>query len=82
MVLLLALQASSGKVLCACQVPKGSSVLASDWAVAVCGHLGGNAGGSATVAKGVGTAKAEHVSRALRWAREYAEGRQESGTHT
>ncbi|KAG5277948.1 hypothetical protein AALO_G00093170 [Alosa alosa] len=82
MVLLLAPQASSGKVLCACQVPKGSSVLASDWAVAVCGHLGGNAGGSATVAKGVGTAKAEHVSRALRWAQQYAEGRQESGTHT
>ncbi|XP_031417839.1 alanine--tRNA ligase, mitochondrial [Clupea harengus] len=78
MVLLLAPQASSGKVLCACQVPKASGTPASAWALAVCGHLGGNAGGSAVVAKGVGTASAEDISRALRWAQEYAEGKKDS----
>uniref|UniRef100_A0A3Q3N9B6 Alanine--tRNA ligase n=1 Tax=Labrus bergylta TaxID=56723 RepID=A0A3Q3N9B6_9LABR len=55
-VMLLAHQRHSGKILCACQVPKNSSSLpASDWAVAVCNHLGGSAGGSALVAKGTGS---------------------------
>ncbi|XP_053314546.1 alanine--tRNA ligase, mitochondrial [Spea bombifrons] len=52
-------QQESGKVLCACQVPKGlASVLsASEWAVFVCSGMGGNAGGSDTVAKGSGSSR-------------------------
>ncbi|XP_035260637.1 alanine--tRNA ligase, mitochondrial [Anguilla anguilla] len=61
----------SGRVLCACQVPKGCSALsASDWALAVCSHLGGNAGGSSTVAKGTGNT--QDITEALRWAEEFA----------
>ncbi|XP_061082077.1 alanine--tRNA ligase, mitochondrial isoform X1 [Conger conger] len=61
----------SGRVLCACQVPKASSTLsASDWALAVCTHLGGKAGGSAIVAKGAGTT--HDITEALRWAEEFA----------
>ncbi|KAJ8366093.1 hypothetical protein SKAU_G00149240 [Synaphobranchus kaupii] len=61
----------SGRVLCACQVPKGcSSLSASDWALAVCSHLGGNAGGSSTVAKGTGNT--QDITEALRWAEEFA----------
>ncbi|KAG7493024.1 hypothetical protein MATL_G00020050 [Megalops atlanticus] len=64
----------SGKVLCACQVPKGcSSLSASDWALAVCTHLGGNAGGSAIVAKGTGST--QNISEALQWAEEFARGK-------
>ncbi|XP_071328304.1 alanine--tRNA ligase, mitochondrial isoform X2 [Trachinotus anak] len=70
-VMLLAHQRHSGKVLCACQVPKGStSLLASDWAVAVCCHFGGSAGGSALVAKGTGSSS--DITEALRWAEEFA----------
>lgn len=70
-VMLLAHQRNSGKVLCACQVPKDSeSLLASDWAVAVCRHLGGSAGGSALVAKGTGSSS--DIAEALRWAGEFA----------
>ncbi|XP_060919556.1 alanine--tRNA ligase, mitochondrial isoform X1 [Labrus mixtus] len=70
-VMLLAHQRHSGKVLCACQVPKKSSSLpASDWAVAVCNHLGGSAGGSALVAKGTGSS--DDITEALKWAEEYA----------
>ncbi|KAM7008782.1 alanine--tRNA ligase, mitochondrial [Tautogolabrus adspersus] len=70
-VMLLAHQRHSGKVLCACQVPKNSSSLpASDWAVAVCNHLGGSAGGSALVAKGTGSS--DDITEALKWAEEYA----------
>lgn len=70
-VMLLAHQRHSGKVLCACQVPKDSpSLLASDWAVAVCHHLGGSAGGSALVAKGTGSSS--DITEALRWAEEFA----------
>lgn len=70
-VMLLAHQRHSGKVLCACQVPKDSpSLLASDWAVAVCHHLGGSAGGSALVAKGTGSTS--DITEALRWAEEFA----------
>ncbi|XP_069578112.1 alanine--tRNA ligase, mitochondrial [Brachyistius frenatus] len=73
-VMLLAHQRHSGKVLCACQVPKDSaSLLASDWAVAVCRHLGGSAGGSALVAKGTGSSR--NISEALRWAEEFARQR-------
>lgn len=43
---------------------------ASDWAVAVCRHLGGSAGGSALVAKGTGHGC--DISEALRWAEEFA----------
>ncbi|XP_075719628.1 alanine--tRNA ligase, mitochondrial [Rhinoderma darwinii] len=48
---------SSGRVLCACQVPKGSAsgLSAADWAVAVCSAMEGKAGGSVVVAKGTGT---------------------------
>lgn len=70
-VMLLAHQLHSGKVLCACQVPKGSpSLLASDWAVAVCHHLGGAAGGSALVAKGTGSSS--DIAEAVRWAEQFA----------
>ncbi|CAJ1052754.1 alanine--tRNA ligase%2C mitochondrial isoform X1 [Xyrichtys novacula] len=70
-VMLLAHQKHSGKVLCACQVPKDSSFLpASDWAVAVCHHLGGSAGGSALVAKGTGSSS--DITEALRWAEQFA----------
>ncbi|XP_068455614.1 alanine--tRNA ligase, mitochondrial [Clinocottus analis] len=70
-VMLLAAQRHSGKVLCACQVPKDSpSLSASDWAVAVCRHLGGAAGGSAVVAKGTGSCG--DITEALRWAEDFA----------
>ncbi|XP_070847297.1 alanine--tRNA ligase, mitochondrial isoform X2 [Chaetodon trifascialis] len=70
-VMLLAHHRNSGKVLCACQVPKDSpSLLASDWAVAVCCHLGGSAGGSALVAKGTGSSS--DITEALRWAEDFA----------
>ncbi|MBN3324119.1 SYAM protein, partial [Atractosteus spatula] len=64
----------SGRVLCACQVPKGSrSLSASEWALAVCTRLGGNAGGSAIVAKGTGTA--QDIGEALRWAQQFAQSK-------
>ncbi|KAL4612836.1 alanine-tRNA ligase, mitochondrial [Arapaima gigas] len=61
----------SGKVLCACQ--GFSAFSASDWALAVCTHLGGNAGGSATVAKGTG--RSTDIAEAIHWAREFAQGK-------
>lgn len=74
LVMILSHQKTSGKVLCACQVPKGFPALsAHDWALAVCAHLGGNAGGSATVAKGTGSTS--DITEALRWAEEYAQSR-------
>ncbi|XP_014910232.1 alanine--tRNA ligase, mitochondrial isoform X1 [Poecilia latipinna] len=70
-VMLLAHQRHSGKVFCACQVPKDSPALAaSDWAVAVCRRLGGNAGGSALVAKGTGSSS--DITEALRFAKDFA----------
>uniref|UniRef100_A0A3Q3AEM3 alanine--tRNA ligase n=1 Tax=Kryptolebias marmoratus TaxID=37003 RepID=A0A3Q3AEM3_KRYMA len=61
----------SGKILCACQVPKDSPALAaSDWAVALCQHLGGSAGGSALVAQGTGSSS--DITEALRWAEDFA----------
>ncbi|KAK5873273.1 hypothetical protein PBY51_018328 [Eleginops maclovinus] len=70
-VMLLAHQSHSGKVLCACQVPKDSPFLsASDWAVAVCRHLGGIGGGSELVAKGTGSSN--DITEALRWAEQFA----------
>ncbi|KAL3995717.1 nicolin-1 [Sarotherodon galilaeus] len=73
-VMLLAHQRHSGKVLCACQVPKVSpSLVASDWAVAVCRHLDGSAGGSEVVAKGTGNSN--DITEALRWAKEFASQR-------
>uniref|UniRef100_A0A3Q2CK00 Alanine--tRNA ligase n=2 Tax=Cyprinodon variegatus TaxID=28743 RepID=A0A3Q2CK00_CYPVA len=70
-VMLLSHQKDSGKILCACQVPKESSTLpASDWAVAVCRQLGGSAGGSALVAKGTGSFG--DIKEALRWAEDFA----------
>ncbi|XP_037327263.2 alanine--tRNA ligase, mitochondrial isoform X2 [Pungitius pungitius] len=70
-VMLLAHQRHSGKVLCACQVPKDSPTLsACDWAGAVCRHLGGVAGGSVLVAKGTGTSG--DIAEALGWAEEFA----------
>ncbi|KAM4693571.1 alanine--tRNA ligase, mitochondrial [Discoglossus pictus] len=52
-------QQDSGKVFCACQVPKGSAsdLSAAEWALAVCSEMGGNAGGSNIVAKGTGTSQ-------------------------
>lgn len=46
-----------------------TSVSASDWAVAVCRHLGGSAGGSLLVAKGTGSSS--DITDALRWAEEF-----------
>ncbi|XP_030598859.1 alanine--tRNA ligase, mitochondrial isoform X2 [Archocentrus centrarchus] len=70
-VMLLAHQRHSGKVLCACQVPKDSpAFMASDWAVAVCHHLDGSAGGTEVVAKGTGSSS--DITEALRWAKEFA----------
>lgn len=43
---------------------------ASDWAVAVCRHFGGGAGGSALVAKGTGNAS--DIGEGLRWAEQFA----------
>ncbi|XP_046907071.1 alanine--tRNA ligase, mitochondrial [Hypomesus transpacificus] len=74
LVMLLSHQTPSGKVLCACQVPKGYSALsADDWALAVCAHLGGNSGGSVTVAKGTGSTR--DITEACRWAEQYARGK-------
>uniref|UniRef100_A0A674DUX5 Alanine--tRNA ligase n=1 Tax=Salmo trutta TaxID=8032 RepID=A0A674DUX5_SALTR len=67
LVMLLSHQQPSGKVLCACQV----ALSASDWALTVCVRLGGNAGGSATVAKGTGSVA--NLTEALRCAEEYAQ---------
>ncbi|KAK3509974.1 hypothetical protein QTP70_023795 [Hemibagrus guttatus] len=77
LVMLLSHHQPSGKVLCACQVPKGQTAIsASEWALAVCSRLGGNAGGSATVAKGVGIATdSSSLQDTLRWAEEFANGK-------
>ncbi|XP_062845395.1 alanine--tRNA ligase, mitochondrial [Trichomycterus rosablanca] len=74
LVMLLSHVQPSGRVLCACQVPKDQTAIsASEWALAVCSRLGGNAGGSATVAKGVGTATdTANLQEMLRWAAEFA----------
>nr|XP_057925896.1 alanine--tRNA ligase, mitochondrial isoform X1 [Doryrhamphus excisus] len=70
-VMLLAHQRHSGKVLCACQVPKDSVALsASAWAVAVCRQLGGEGGGSTVVARGTGSTA--DITEALRWAEQFA----------
>ncbi|XP_066510259.1 alanine--tRNA ligase, mitochondrial-like isoform X1 [Hoplias malabaricus] len=74
LIMLLSHLQPSGRVLCACQVPKGHvAVTASEWALAVCGRLRGNAGGSATVAKGVGTAMdITDLQETIRFAEEFA----------
>ncbi|CAM4648779.1 alanine--tRNA ligase, mitochondrial isoform X1 [Lepidochelys kempii] len=73
-VLLLSPQAS-GEVLCACQVSKSAlpTFSAADWALAVCTHMGGNAGGSGIVAKGTGNTK--DLQGALTAALEFARTR-------
>ncbi|KAM9314302.1 alanine--tRNA ligase, mitochondrial [Pholidichthys leucotaenia] len=69
-VMLLAHQMHSGKVLLACQVPTDfPSLSASDWATAVCRHLGGSSGGSALVAKGM--VSCSDVGEVARWAEEF-----------
>ncbi|XP_016116973.1 alanine--tRNA ligase, mitochondrial isoform X2 [Sinocyclocheilus grahami] len=67
----------SGKVLCACQVPKGSaSGSAIKWAHSVCARLGGNADGSTDVAKGVGNAASlTDITDILHWAEEFAQNK-------
>uniref|UniRef100_A0A8D2J116 Alanine--tRNA ligase n=1 Tax=Varanus komodoensis TaxID=61221 RepID=A0A8D2J116_VARKO len=67
-VMLLSPQAS-GQVLCACQnsLPVFS---AADWALAVCTQMGGKAGGSEVVAKGMGSAN--NLQSVLAAALEYA----------
>nr|XP_055074102.1 alanine--tRNA ligase, mitochondrial [Misgurnus anguillicaudatus] len=74
LVMLLSHSQTTGKVLCACQVPKGCAyVTASQWALAVCERFGGNAGGSDVVANGVsGAAGNTDASEILRWAEEFA----------
>uniref|UniRef100_A0A673GLE0 Alanine--tRNA ligase n=1 Tax=Sinocyclocheilus rhinocerous TaxID=307959 RepID=A0A673GLE0_9TELE len=74
MVMLLSHLQLSGKVLCACQVPKGSaSGSALKWAHSVCARLGGNADGSTDVAKGVGkAAKLTDITDILHLAEEFA----------
>ncbi|XP_041107940.1 alanine--tRNA ligase, mitochondrial isoform X1 [Polyodon spathula] len=68
-------QQHSGKVLCACQVPKSSVGILSavDWAVAVCNHMSGNAGGSVIVAKGTGSTS--DLEGVLKWAQEFAKSK-------
>lgn len=60
------------KRLIGCLLPPqdSPSLSASDWAVAVCHHLGGSAGGSTLVAKGTG--RSSDITDALRWAEEFA----------
>ncbi|XP_072527226.1 alanine--tRNA ligase, mitochondrial isoform X2 [Salminus brasiliensis] len=79
LIMLLSHLQPSGRVLCACQVPKGQvAVSASEWALAVCGRLGGNAGGSTTVAKGVGTvADVADLLKTMRWAEEFAHNKRQ-----
>ncbi|XP_078064243.1 alanine--tRNA ligase, mitochondrial-like [Mustelus asterias] len=62
----------SGKVLCACQVPKSlvSSLSAADWALTVCAQMDGNAGGSDIVAKGMGSSS--NLEEIIKSATEYA----------
>uniref|UniRef100_A0A8C7V6M3 Alanine--tRNA ligase n=1 Tax=Oncorhynchus mykiss TaxID=8022 RepID=A0A8C7V6M3_ONCMY len=50
---------------------------ASDWALTVSARLGGNAGGSATVAKGTGSVA--NLTEALRCAEEYAQDKTQNG---
>uniref|UniRef100_A0A674DV14 Alanine--tRNA ligase n=1 Tax=Salmo trutta TaxID=8032 RepID=A0A674DV14_SALTR len=50
---------------------KGLTLTSLDWALTVCVRLGGNAGGSATVAKGTGSVA--NLTEALRCAEEYAQ---------
>ncbi|XP_077427979.1 alanine--tRNA ligase, mitochondrial isoform X2 [Vanacampus margaritifer] len=71
-VMLLAAPKHSGKILCACQVPKDSTTTlsASDWATAVCRRMGGDGGGSAVVARGTGSSA--DMAEALTWARTFA----------
>uniref|UniRef100_A0A8C1J6E8 Alanine--tRNA ligase n=1 Tax=Cyprinus carpio TaxID=7962 RepID=A0A8C1J6E8_CYPCA len=77
MVMLLSHLQFSGKVLCACQVPKGSaSGSALKWAHSVCARLGGNADGSTDVAKGEGkAAKLTDITDILHWAEEFAQNK-------
>ncbi|KTF82799.1 hypothetical protein cypCar_00022252 [Cyprinus carpio] len=77
MVMLLSHLQLSGKVLCACQVPKGSaSGSAIKWAHSVCARLGGNADGSTDVAKGVGNAASlTDITDILHWAEEFAQNK-------
>ncbi|XP_046696147.1 alanine--tRNA ligase, mitochondrial isoform X2 [Silurus meridionalis] len=77
LVMLLSHLQPSGRVLCACQVPKGQTAIsANEWALAVCKRLGGNAGGSAIVAQGVGiAADSRSLLETLRWAEEFAHKR-------
>uniref|UniRef100_A0A8C2HY08 Alanine--tRNA ligase n=1 Tax=Cyprinus carpio TaxID=7962 RepID=A0A8C2HY08_CYPCA len=77
MVMLLSHLQLSGKVLCACQVPKGSaSGSALKWAHSVCARLGGNADGSTDVAKGEGkAAKLTDITDILHWAEEFAQNK-------
>lgn len=55
------------------------SLVASDWAVAVCYHLNGSAGGSEVVAKGTGNSN--DITKALRWAKEFASQRMQWWCH-
>uniref|UniRef100_A0A4W4HR28 Alanine--tRNA ligase n=1 Tax=Electrophorus electricus TaxID=8005 RepID=A0A4W4HR28_ELEEL len=66
-----------------CLLQGQTAVSASEWALAVCGRLRGSAGGSATVAKGVGTATdVAHLQETLRWAEEFAHSKRQHALHT
>uniref|UniRef100_A0A3Q3AUC9 alanine--tRNA ligase n=1 Tax=Kryptolebias marmoratus TaxID=37003 RepID=A0A3Q3AUC9_KRYMA len=54
----------------ACPPEDSPALAASDWAVALCQHLGGSAGGSALVAQGTGSSS--DITEALRWAEDFA----------
>ncbi|XP_061480854.1 alanine--tRNA ligase, mitochondrial isoform X2 [Rhineura floridana] len=73
-VMLLSPQAS-GQVFCACQVSKSSLPMfsAADWALAVCTQMGGKAGGSRVVAKGMG--RTNDLQMVLTAALEYAKNK-------
>ncbi|XP_040203188.1 alanine--tRNA ligase, mitochondrial [Rana temporaria] len=72
---------SSGKVLCACQVPKGPSPVLSalDWAVSVCSVMGGKAGGSEGSANGNGSC--ENLDGVLKAALKFAQTKLSDSGH-
>uniref|UniRef100_A0A3Q3FS25 alanine--tRNA ligase n=1 Tax=Kryptolebias marmoratus TaxID=37003 RepID=A0A3Q3FS25_KRYMA len=57
-------------ICCVLPLQDSPALAASDWAVALCQHLGGSAGGSALVAQGTGSSS--DITEALRWAEDFA----------
>lgn len=64
-----------GKVVCVCGVAQDlrNNLPAVDWALAVCAGMGGNAGGSAHIAKGIGNSS--NLEEVIQMAVQYARSR-------